>query len=150
MNKKITTIVSLIAVFGCITIAFTSCENKDKNSPGVEFMPDMYRSPSLESNMAYVDMNTGDTLQANRMPVAGTIARGYMPYAYQIITYLQAQLIVLVLVVFIEDRYTSLLAFNLSQIKFLHRFLYHKIILIRLTHQLKSVSIFPLRRGQGG
>lgn len=82
MNKKATQIISFMAIFGCAAIAFTSCQSKDPNSPGVEFMPDMYRSPSLESNMAYVDMNSGDTLEANRMPVAGTIARGYMPYAY--------------------------------------------------------------------
>jgi mono/diheme cytochrome c family protein len=71
-----------MAVLGCVAIAFTSCDSKDPNSPGVEFMPDMYRSPSLETNMGYVDMNTNDTLEANRMPVAGTIARGYLPYAY--------------------------------------------------------------------
>jgi mono/diheme cytochrome c family protein len=45
-------------------------------------MPDMYRSPSLESNMAYVSLTNGNTLQANRPPVAGTIARGYLPYIY--------------------------------------------------------------------
>jgi len=86
MNKKVTKIISLMAVFGCVAIAFTSCEKHDPNSPGVEYMPDMYRSPSLETNMAYVRIEngkeTGDTLQANRMPVAGTIARGYMPYPY--------------------------------------------------------------------
>jgi mono/diheme cytochrome c family protein len=86
MNKKSTKIISLVAVFGCVTIAFTSCEKHNANSPGVEFMPDMYRSPSLESNMGYVSIDNGkeslDTLQANRLPVAGTIARGYMPYAY--------------------------------------------------------------------
>lgn len=86
MNKKVTKIISLMAVIGSITIAFTSCEKYDQNSPGVEFMPDMYRSPSLESNMAYVSIKdgkeTGDTLQANRMPVAGTIPRGFMPYPY--------------------------------------------------------------------
>lgn len=72
-----------MAVVGCVAIAFTSCEPKNSNSPGVEFMPDMYRSPSLETNMAYVDMNTGDTLQANRLPVEGTLSRGAaMPYGY--------------------------------------------------------------------
>jgi len=75
-----------MAVFGCVAIAFTSCDKKDANSPGVEYMPDMYRSPSLESNMAYVTIKngkeTGDTLQVNRLPVPGTIARGYLPYAY--------------------------------------------------------------------
>jgi mono/diheme cytochrome c family protein len=82
MNKQATSIISLLAVCGCFAIAFSSCGSKDPNSPGVEFMPDMYRSPSLETNMAYVDMNNGDTLEANRMPVAGTVARGYLPYAY--------------------------------------------------------------------
>lgn len=82
MNKKVTQIISLMAVFGCVTIGLTSCGKHDPNSPGNEFMPDMYRSPSLETNMAYIDMNTGDTLQANRLPVKGTIARGFMPYPY--------------------------------------------------------------------
>lgn len=81
MNKK-TKFISLIAVLGCVSIAMTSCDKKDKNSPGVEFMPDMYRSPSLETNMAYTTLAKGDTLQANRMPVSGTIARGYMPYIF--------------------------------------------------------------------
>ena len=48
-------------------------------------MPDMYRSPSLEANLAKVVQNedgTFDTIIANRKPVAGTIPRGYMPYAY--------------------------------------------------------------------
>ncbi|MGQ0828398.1 MAG: c-type cytochrome [Bacteroidota bacterium] len=70
------------ALVGCIAIAFTSCGKKNEDSPGVEYMPDMYRSPSLETNMAYVNLNTGDSLEANRMPAAGTIARGYMPYVY--------------------------------------------------------------------
>lgn len=78
--KKVTQIISLMAVFGCITIAVTSCGKGDPNSPGVEYMPDMYRSPSLESNMTYI--SNGDTMQANRTPAPGTIARGYMPYPY--------------------------------------------------------------------
>jgi mono/diheme cytochrome c family protein len=82
MNKKVTQIISSMAVVGCVAIGLSSCGKHDPNSPGVEFMPDMYRSPSLETNMAYIDMNTGDTLQANRLPVKGTIARGFMPYPY--------------------------------------------------------------------
>lgn len=82
MNKKLTQIISMMAVAGCVSIGFTSCQKHDPNSPGTEFMPDMYRSPSLETNMAYLDMNTGDTLQANRLPAEGSIARGYMPYEY--------------------------------------------------------------------
>ncbi len=45
-------------------------------------MPDMYRSPSLESNMAYTSLETGEVKQANMLPVKGTIARGYLPYIY--------------------------------------------------------------------
>jgi mono/diheme cytochrome c family protein len=82
-----TKIISLMAILGCTAMVITSCGKKNENSPGVEYMPDMYRSPSLESNMSYVriDSNnaeTTDTLMANRMPVAGTIARGFLPYGY--------------------------------------------------------------------
>lgn len=82
MNKKVIRIVSVAAVVGCVAVGFTSCEKKDANSPGVEFMPDMYRSPSLESNMSYTSFETGELKQANRLPVKGTIARGYLPYVY--------------------------------------------------------------------
>lgn len=82
MNKKVIQIVSAMSLFSCIAIGFTSCTKHDPNSPGVEFMPDMYRSPSLEGNMSYTSLTTGDTLQANRLPVKGTISRGYMPYIY--------------------------------------------------------------------
>ncbi|MBL7884580.1 MAG: cytochrome c [Bacteroidia bacterium] len=83
--KKVTKIISLMALVGCVAISVTSCQKHDSNSPGVEFMPDMYRSPSLESNLFDVVKNvdgTFDTVPSNRKPVAGTIARGYMPYAY--------------------------------------------------------------------
>ena len=75
--------INLLPVVTCcllsIAIFFPSCKN-DANSPGIEYMPDMYRSPSHEANLSTTYM--GDTIQVNRMPVAGTIARGYMPYAY--------------------------------------------------------------------
>lgn len=50
-------------------------------SPGLEYMPDMYRSPAVE---AYVDNSEyGNTeIQSVRKPVVGTIPRGYKPYAY--------------------------------------------------------------------
>lgn len=59
---------------------FISCGKKDKNSPGIEFMPDMYRSPSLE----YYGTHTvdGDTLFNAMLPVPGTIAQGNIPYSY--------------------------------------------------------------------
>ncbi len=83
--KKITNIISLMAVFGCVTVAVTSCSKHDANSPGVEYMPDMYRSPSLETNSFSIVANADgsfDTIETNRLPVAGTIARGFMPFPY--------------------------------------------------------------------
>ena len=63
-----------------LVAGFTSCGKKDVNSPGFEFMPDMYRSPSLEYYGTHII--NGDTLNASKLPVAGTISRGYIPYVY--------------------------------------------------------------------
>lgn len=63
-----------------LVAGFTSCGKKDVNSPGFEFMPDMYRSPSVENYGTYIIGD--DTLNSAMMPVKGTIARGYIPYAY--------------------------------------------------------------------
>jgi mono/diheme cytochrome c family protein len=73
--------ISIIALsFVGLTLVFSSC--KDSNSPGYEYMPDMYRSPAIE---AYVDYGQdpyyfGDSLaeaqreiQQVRKPVEGTI-----------------------------------------------------------------------------
>jgi mono/diheme cytochrome c family protein len=69
-------------VLGSMALAamsfFASCDKMDPNSPGVEYMPDMYRSPSYETNAMTTFL--GDSVMANRLPVPGTIARGYMPY----------------------------------------------------------------------
>lgn len=70
-----------IAVVSAFT--FTSC-SEDPNSPGVEYMPDMYRSPALE---AYIDYGTNETMDwtqvrkdaaglvaiHSRVPAAGTV-----------------------------------------------------------------------------
>lgn len=68
------------ALAGLILAGFTSCGKKDENSPGTEFMPDMYRSPSLE----YYQVHTvdGDTLYNAMKPVKGSVARGFVPYGY--------------------------------------------------------------------
>ena len=64
------------AVAGVMAFGLTSCSNAP-NSPGYEFMPDMYRSPVLKYYNTYT-LN-GDTLQSAMKPVAGAIARGCMP-----------------------------------------------------------------------
>lgn len=68
------------AFAGVLLAGFTSCGKHDQNSPGVEFMPDMYRSPSLEYYQTHVI--DGDTLYNAMKPVKGTVARGYIPYLY--------------------------------------------------------------------
>jgi mono/diheme cytochrome c family protein len=70
---------SRILVLGSFILALISCGKKDANSPGIEFMSDMYRSPSVEvynMNPIYTDSI------GSRWPVEGTIPRGFMPYAY--------------------------------------------------------------------
>lgn len=66
-----------------ITLYFilaSSCGKKDPNSPGVEFMPDMYRSPSLE---VYSTNGILPDSMASQKPVKGTIPMtGYIPYPY--------------------------------------------------------------------
>lgn len=68
------------AFLGLLIAGLTSCGKKDENSPGVEFMPDMYRSPSLE----YYQTHTIDGMVENnaKLPVKGTVARGFLPYPY--------------------------------------------------------------------
>ena len=73
------TVCSLTAVV--LVAGLTSCGKKDANSPGVEFMPDMYRSPSVE--VYGTSTFNGDTVYSTKfMPAKGSIARGYIPYAY--------------------------------------------------------------------
>lgn len=92
MSKRWT----LFAPVAALVVAMTGCVT-DPNSPGLEYMPDMYRSPAVE---AYVDYgmdpyyvteevaSSQRNTQSARKPVAGTIpfvgankAFG-LPYAY--------------------------------------------------------------------
>lgn len=71
----------IVAPVALAALLFTAC-NDTHNSPGIEYMPDMYRSPAVE---AYVDYGQDpyyfeDTLvegqrntQSARLPVAGTV-----------------------------------------------------------------------------
>ncbi len=74
-RNNIITKITFTALFGSMVLS--SCG--DSNSPGVEYMPDMYRSPAIE---AYVDYEYPDS-QTSRLPVEHTIARGYHPYPFE-------------------------------------------------------------------
>lgn len=51
----------------------------DKRKPSVQYMPDMYVAVPYEPNGAVAPYNNG---MVDRDPVAGTIARGQVPYEY--------------------------------------------------------------------
>lgn len=87
-----------ISALALVVLSMASCSG-DPNSPGVEYMPDMYRSPAME---AYVDYgqdpyHTSEELaqqqrnrQSAKLPPAGTVpfsadpakAQFNMPYSY--------------------------------------------------------------------
>lgn len=75
--SKYSTISIASAMFGCMVI-LSSCIKNDPNSPGYEYMPDMYRSPSYETYS--LNPNFSDSMTA-RLPVAGTVSRGEYPYS---------------------------------------------------------------------
>jgi mono/diheme cytochrome c family protein len=67
-----------LLLFTVTVLAIISC-NKNPNSPGLEFMPDMYRSPGYRAysvNALFADSTSA------RMPVAGTIPRDYTFFYY--------------------------------------------------------------------
>lgn len=65
----------------CAAMFMSSC-TKDPNSPGVEYMPDMYRSPSYETYSE--NPLLPDSMTALK-PVAGTITRGEWPHSASLI-----------------------------------------------------------------
>ena len=67
-----------LGTVGMLTALFISACGSDKNSPGLEYMPDMYRSGAIE---VYVDYNFPDSLSALLTPEQ-SIPMGYRPYNY--------------------------------------------------------------------
>lgn len=91
MNRSFK-IIKLMALSGLILGGlFTSCQS-DSNSPGLEYMPDMYRSPSIEAYVDYglvkeriVDSLVKDT--PSLLPPLGTVPYSTselndLPYAH--------------------------------------------------------------------
>ena len=77
--------IACVAVF-----ALSSCK-QDPNSPGVEYMPDMYRSPALE---AYVDYGTNKTMDwtQDMKDAAGLVAVQSRVPAANTIPYVKAEM----------------------------------------------------------
>ena len=66
-----------VSALGMVAVSMQSC--KDPNSPGYEYMPDMYRTKALEP---YQENDFYSNGMEARRPVANTIPRGYEPYPY--------------------------------------------------------------------
>jgi mono/diheme cytochrome c family protein len=70
------------SILNSFALAFVFCVSScytDTKTPGYEYMPDMYRSPSYETNSSNPNFKDGMT---DRQPVAGTIPVGFVPFAY--------------------------------------------------------------------
>src|ERR1044071_3172094 len=75
-----------LLALGTVAIAsasmLSSCVHSNPDSPGWEYMPDMYRSPGPETNGMYISAATPDSM-ANRLPAPGSIPRGWNPFPYE-------------------------------------------------------------------
>lgn len=69
LRKKLNVLVSVAA----ISVALVACQKKDKNSPGYEYMPDMYRSPAYKAN----EFNAFLSASTNLLPADGSIAHSF-------------------------------------------------------------------------
>jgi len=77
IDLKLRKLLFLVIIFGGLMM--TSSCNHDRNNPGWAYMPDMYYSEAYDAyspNPVFGDSHTMQT------PMAGTIARGHIPYPY--------------------------------------------------------------------
>lgn len=85
MKRKYHNILAKLA-FSFVVISLFSC--KEKNGLAPEYMPDMYRSPAIEPYVDYGDIKDRTNEEFTntmsvRVPVNGTIPRGFTPYGYE-------------------------------------------------------------------
>ncbi len=83
-KKYKTTAIGLTACI-CFLLVYSSCFYDDKSKPNLEYMPDMYRSPSYETYSSYQNYSNDSVKQTGitaRTPVEGTVPRGFLPYPY--------------------------------------------------------------------
>lgn len=87
MKRNYLNIITKLTVAIAAIVSISSCKEEGGLAP--EYMPDMYRSPSIETYVDYGEVRgelTNEEMvnKSNALePVKGTIARGYMPYAYE-------------------------------------------------------------------
>ena len=74
--KQIKTTYLLAVASVLLAFAVGSCTT-DPQAPGIEYMPDMYRSVAYEPYAG--NLNYSDSMEA-RVPADGSIPQGYLPY----------------------------------------------------------------------
>jgi len=92
MKKTTYTLLTFGAIAFAASALLSACVKENPDSPGYEYMPDMYRSPSVETN----GINTlhdstfvngkwvlDSVHMGNRLPAEGTIPRGFTPFPYE-------------------------------------------------------------------
>lgn len=77
MDYKLKNIFIAFGIIISLGVLVQSC--KDKQSPGYEYMPDMYRSPSVET---YGETKLSESGLSALQPVANTIPIGFNLYPY--------------------------------------------------------------------
>lgn len=75
-GRKLLIALPIIGAGICMSVSFSSCTRNNPDSPGVEYMPDMYRSPSYEDNS--VNLLFPDSM-TDRLPAPGTVPVGFTP-----------------------------------------------------------------------
>jgi mono/diheme cytochrome c family protein len=82
MNRRINKLLKMLPIAGLgiyVALSVTSCKRNNPDSSGVEYMPDMYRSPSYEDNS--VNYLFTDSM-TDRPPVKGTVPVGFTPFPF--------------------------------------------------------------------
>lgn len=85
MKKNYQNIIAKLSL-SLVVVSLFSC--KEKNGLAPEYMPDMFRSPSIETYVDYGEVRDKqhpemkDKMSA-MLPVKGTIPRGFTPYPYE-------------------------------------------------------------------
>ena len=72
--KGLIKIVMIVAVIGL----FSGCA--DSNSPNYQYMPNMYEPVGYE---AYGEYEVFENGQEAKLPVEGSVPRGWLPYDYE-------------------------------------------------------------------
>ncbi|MBI3510385.1 MAG: c-type cytochrome [Bacteroidetes bacterium] len=82
MKKTKYNLLAIGSVAFTTALLLNACVLENPDSPGWEYFPDMYRSPSVETN-GVNPWNTKDSsMMGNMLPPEGTIPLGFIPFPY--------------------------------------------------------------------